>query len=224
VFPSLPISPPAFAVVGMAGVVGGATGAAITAIVMIFEMTLDYNVILPMTVTVAISYGVRKFLCKDSIYSLKLARRGHHMPEALQANFPMVRLARDIMEKGLAVVPASTRLDALSQVLSGLEQVEYLLVENQGIVVGAIKHDSALQFLARNGAAAPILEVANERFVVVTENTALFDVVTKMHAQNASLFLVASGPAPVSVQDVKGVLSKERIADVLTETIRHSRE
>ncbi len=59
-FPALDISAPAFAVVGMGGVVGGATGAAMAAIVMIFEMTLDYTVIIPMTLTVAISYGVRK--------------------------------------------------------------------------------------------------------------------------------------------------------------------
>ena len=58
----LPIHPAAFAVAGMAGVVGGSTGAALAAIVMIFEMTLDYTVIIPMTITVALSYGVRKML------------------------------------------------------------------------------------------------------------------------------------------------------------------
>ena len=63
-----------FAVAGMAGVVGGATGAAMTAIVMIFEMTLDYNVIIPITVTVAVSYGIRTVLCPQSIYTLKLTR------------------------------------------------------------------------------------------------------------------------------------------------------
>jgi CIC family chloride channel protein len=47
-FPALQVSPPAFAVAGMAGMVGGATGAAVTAIVMIFEMTLNYDVIIPM--------------------------------------------------------------------------------------------------------------------------------------------------------------------------------
>ena len=61
-FPRLPINPAAFAVAGMAGVVGGSTGAALAAIVMIFEMTLDYTVIIPMTITVALSYGVRKML------------------------------------------------------------------------------------------------------------------------------------------------------------------
>lgn len=66
--------------------VGGATGAAITAIVMIFEMTLDYGIIVPMTVTVAVSYGVRKAFMNESIYTMKLVRRGHYMPEALQTN------------------------------------------------------------------------------------------------------------------------------------------
>lgn len=223
-FPALPISPPAFAVVGMAGVVGGATGAAITAIVMIFEMTLDYNVILPMTVTVAISYGVRKFLCKDSIYTLKLTRRGHHMPEAMQANFPLVRLARDVMETRLAPVPASTRLNALSRAVSAAGHIEYLLVEDHGRVVGVVKKDSALDILTRNGAAAAVREVANENFEVVAENTTLFDLISTMRANHVTLFLVASQPTPVLVGNVKGVISKERIADIMTETISLSKE
>ncbi|MGC2422839.1 MAG: chloride channel protein [Nitrospirota bacterium] len=83
VFPRLNISPAAFAVAGMAGIVGGAIGAAVTAIVMIFEMTLDYSVILPMLITVTFSYGVRKILSDESIYTLKIVRRGHRLPEAL---------------------------------------------------------------------------------------------------------------------------------------------
>ena len=55
--PGMAVEPAAFAVAGMAGVAGGATGAPMAAIVMIFEMTLDYNVIIPMTITVALSYG-----------------------------------------------------------------------------------------------------------------------------------------------------------------------
>jgi CIC family chloride channel protein len=223
-FPALPISPPAFAVVGMAGMVGGVTGAAITGIVMIFEMTLDYNVVLPMTVTVAISYGVRKFLCHDSIYTLKLTRRGHYMPESMQASFSQVRLARDVMETHLAPVPASTLLNALSAALSSPDQIEFLLVEDQGKVVGVVKRDSAFDVITRNGATAAIREVSNENFEVVAEKTTLFDIVSRMRSNHVSLFLVASGPAPVSVRDVKGVISKERIADAMTETISFSRE
>ena len=130
--PRLPISPPAFAVVGMAGMVGGVTGAAITAIVMIFEMTLDYNVVLPMTITVAISYGVRKFLSKESIYTLKLARRGHYMPESMQASFYLVRLARDLMQQNVVTVPSSTSLLTLSQITPPLDRNQFILVEDHG--------------------------------------------------------------------------------------------
>ena len=100
IFPNADISPAAFAVVGMAGIVGGTTGAAITAIVMIFEMTLDYGVIVPMTITVAIAYGVRKMISNESIYTLKLARRGHRMPSAMQANIQYMKPARELAQAG----------------------------------------------------------------------------------------------------------------------------
>jgi CIC family chloride channel protein len=83
--PSLPIDPKAFAIAGMAGLVGGSTGAAMTAIVMTLEMTLDYQVVLPMAVTVALSYGLRKMMLSDSIYTMKLTRRGLAVPQALRA-------------------------------------------------------------------------------------------------------------------------------------------
>jgi len=49
-----------YAVVGMASIVGGVTGAAMTAIVMVFEMTRDYVIIIPLIIAVAISIGVRR--------------------------------------------------------------------------------------------------------------------------------------------------------------------
>ena len=90
-FPNLGFNAAVFAAVGMAGVVGGATGAMLAAIVMIFEMTRDYNLVVPMILTVAISYGVRKLLSRESIYTVRLARRGHHIPWRLTAR-PFKRL------------------------------------------------------------------------------------------------------------------------------------
>ncbi len=74
--PGLNVSLPAFAVAGMAGVVGGATGAALAAIVMIFEMTLNYSVVVPMILAVGISYGIRRSIMHDTIYTRKLILRG----------------------------------------------------------------------------------------------------------------------------------------------------
>jgi CIC family chloride channel protein len=96
-FPGLQVSPAAFAVAGMAGVVGGTTGAAMAAIAMIFEMTLDYNVIVPLTLTVAISYAVRRRLIRDSIYTRKLTLRGEPVPEAMRADVHLTGCASELM-------------------------------------------------------------------------------------------------------------------------------
>jgi CIC family chloride channel protein len=79
--PNLGLGPPAMAVVGMATMIGSATGAVLTAIVMLFEMTLDYNVVLPVICAVAIANAVRSRICPPTIYTLKLLRRGHAVPD-----------------------------------------------------------------------------------------------------------------------------------------------
>lgn len=146
------------------------------------------------------------------------------MPEALQTNFPLVRLARDVMEKQLASVPASTHLNTLSQVVSGRDQIEYFLIEDQGKVVGVAKRDLALDVCTKRGTAGTVRDVANENFAVVAENTTLFHVISRMHSSDVSLLLVASGPIPTSVRDIKGVISREQIADAMTETISLSKQ
>ncbi len=95
--PTLHIDSAAFAIAGMGGVVGGTTGAAMAAIVMIFEMTRDYTVIIPLTLTVAISYGVRRSLISDSIYTRKLTLRGESVPATMRADVYFSRQAATLM-------------------------------------------------------------------------------------------------------------------------------
>lgn len=109
------MSIPAFAMVGMGAMVGGGTGAAMTAVTMIFEMTRDYNIVLPMIIAVAISLGVRRILSLPNIYTIKLRRRGHPIPRALHANLFLVRSARDIMLQDFAILDASTTFASFLQ-------------------------------------------------------------------------------------------------------------
>lgn len=74
--PTLDITPEAFALVGMGAMVAGATFAPLTAIILIFEMTDDYGLILPLMLVCVISYLVARRLGPESIYSAALARTG----------------------------------------------------------------------------------------------------------------------------------------------------
>ena len=76
VFPGISVSPGAYALVGMAAVFAGAAQAPISAILILFEMTGDYKIILPLMVACVISTLVLKWISKESIYTMKLSRRG----------------------------------------------------------------------------------------------------------------------------------------------------
>jgi CIC family chloride channel protein len=216
-FPGLEISAPAFAVAGMAGVVGGATGAAMAAIVMIFEMTLDYNVIVPMTITVAISYGVRKVLSRESIYTMKLARRGHYMPEALRTSPRFVRRASEMEMPSFGPLPAETSLTEFARIVAQQPTIQVFLVESRGRILGYVRNEAALKVLGDGAGSLTLGDVTQRNFITVSEQTSLFDVISGMHASGASIALVSSAAGPISAQQVKGVISRRQLADALVE-------
>jgi chloride channel protein, CIC family len=72
---------PTFAVAGMGATIGGTTGAVLTGIVMITEMTQDRSAILPLLISGSIAYAIRKTIMDESIYTMKLLARGHIVVE-----------------------------------------------------------------------------------------------------------------------------------------------
>jgi CIC family chloride channel protein len=221
VFPNMPVSPTAFAVAGMAGMVGGATGAAMTAIVMIFEMTLDYSVILPMTMTVVLSYGTRALLTRESIYTMKLARRDHYIPAALQANLLHVRQARDIMEKPVVAISSSDSLDVLTRRSAEHPEVRWFLVVDDGHVVGVAPKDyaqSATETVRRGWHS--VADVMRRDFILAREKETLDSIVARMHRPHAAVAIVLRHPSsPPSATDVRGIITWERIAELLEENV-----
>lgn len=220
-FPSLSVSPAAFAAVGMAGAVGSVTGAAITAIVMIFEMTLDYHMILPMTITVAIGYGIRRFLLKDSIYTMKLARRGHPVPESLQANSWLVRQARDYMDDRVAVIPASASLASLASELAGPNAPRWFVLEDEGRLAGVIE-TAALPRLLQDGAPVSAREVARLDFEVVGELTAFFELLSRTAVGQSALLLVASREKSALAKDIRGIISRQQVTEIMIQAFAPS--
>ena len=92
---------PSAAIVGMAAMVGAGTGGVMTAIVMVFEMTRDYAIIVPVIVAVAVAAGVRRALINETIYTVKLRHRGHRIPKERHVNLYLVQQAQDVMERAL---------------------------------------------------------------------------------------------------------------------------
>ena len=76
IFPEATAGPSAYAIVGMAAMVSGVTGASLTSIIMIFEMTRNYEIMLPLMLSVVVAHFVSDFIYNETIYTEKLTRRG----------------------------------------------------------------------------------------------------------------------------------------------------
>ncbi len=134
---------PSAAIVGMAAMVGAGTGGVMTAIIMVFEMTRDYAIIVPVIVAVAVAAGVRRALIPETIYTIKLRHRGHRIPKERHVNLYLVQQAKDVMERRFILAKAGSSL----RECMGREDVDDLraiIVEDEGRIVGLIPPRSGL--------------------------------------------------------------------------------
>jgi CIC family chloride channel protein len=215
IFPSMAAHAPAFAVAGMAGVVGGATGAAMAAVIMIFEMTSDYQVAIPMAITVAVAYLVRKLIMTESIYTLKLVRRGHYMPDALQSNYIYLKRARDLMQKRFSAVAATQTVEGCGPAASSEHGIDRFLVSNQHGIIGTVTPVAVLDALRRGRSGDRMGDLARQDHVIVAEAKKFYEVIDAMKATGASVALVASHDDSARAEEVVGIITKEHMADAI---------
>ena len=222
VHPSSEVSVAAFAMVGMAAMVGGGTGAAMTAVTMIFEMTRDYDIVMPMIVAVAIAIGVRRMLSRENIYTIKLVSRRHFIPKALHANMFLVRHATEVMDKDVLVLPAETSFDEFLGRPELAGKMQLVVVARDNRILGVQRINTGLQRgLEGTHTGVTLGDVVRKNFTVAREEDIVFDVIERMWRRDASMSVVVKGETRVPRADqVVGIITKEHIADSVADSVK----
>lgn len=204
-FPALGFNPVIFALIGMAGLVGASTGAALTSILMIFEMTGDYETTLPAIIAVVVAVGIRRGLMTDNIYTMKLTRRGHHVPRESRSHMFPLRKVGDVMEPVVGTVEES-EIRPMEHVKSRGEGKRNFAVVMQGrhivgvVAVDAERHDHAI---------GPVLKPVG----IVGEASFLRDAMVDMSSRgHIALVVVPKGMSP-RAENMVGVVTRIAIAD-----------
>ncbi len=118
-FPAITASPGAYALVAMGGLVAGTTRAPITAIIIVFELTNDYRIILPLMITCIMSMIVSSKLSRESIYTLKLVLRNIGLKEGMETNIMESIYVKNVYRKEFEAINAS---DNFSQIVNRVIQ------------------------------------------------------------------------------------------------------
>jgi chloride channel protein, CIC family len=209
------------AIIGMAAMVGGGTGAAMTAVTMIFEMTRDYDLVMPSIIAVALAIGVRRLMSQENIYTIKLVGRGHFVPKALHANMFLVRRAREVMQKDVTILPAEADFDEFLRQHAGGAGFKHVVVTRRNHIAGVVRVNLGLRRGVEQAYSGVHLgDVAQRNFVIAREADIMFDVVQRIARRAASMAVVVKGQGRGRPSEIIGIISKEHIADSVAESIK----
>ena len=162
-----PVAPPgAYALVGMASVFAGAAHAPVTAILIVFEMTGDYRMILPIMVAVVVATSISQLLRRESIYTVRLKKHGVDTAALEEVRLLGALQVRDAMSADFATVPNHLPAKELIERMSQEKDKSFFVVNSQEDLVGVIKLEEVqailleekIQAIIANDVASPLPE------------------------------------------------------------------
>lgn len=172
-FPEWTADPGAYALVAMGGVVGAATHGPIAAILIIFELTTEYQIILPLMITTIIATLVSSRAHKESIYTLKLVRKGINIFAGREMNVLRSLKVRDVVKQSIELMEENSRFtDVLNRMVNSNSNNIYV-VNHDGTLTGYISIHEIRQSLLDFEDVKDLLiaaDVANPKLVIIDEN------------------------------------------------------
>ncbi len=137
-FPGLGIDPQAFALVGMAAVLAGSVHAPLTATILLFEMTNDYRIILPVMLAAAVSLLLSQRIQRDSIYLTGLSRLGIHLDRGRDVQVLQAITVGEAMQSSKETLPESATLEQAADILARTHHHGLPVVNVGGSLVGML--------------------------------------------------------------------------------------
>jgi CIC family chloride channel protein len=148
-FPSMTALPGAYALVGMAGVFAGIAQAPITAIIIIFEMTGDYKVVLPLMLVCVISALVARGICPESIYTLKLVREGRDPYKGEKIDKMGQTLVQSVMTSEVETLDINYSLKTAREIMQQRSHTGFPVMSD-GRLLGLVTYEQVLSALKRD--------------------------------------------------------------------------
>ncbi len=217
-FPAYGISSGAYALVGMAAVFAGTTRAPITAIIMLFEMTMDYDIILPLMIAVVISTIVSRSLSRESIYTLKLVRRGIDIRQLAEATPLKEVTVAEAMTRSYPTVPLTMPLNEVVNKMRRTDHHGFPVVDEDGDLVGMVTLDDIEAAMARGDILElTVKDITSELVAVAYPDEHVHEVFLKWGSQEIVRVPVVARDNP---KQLLGILRRDDIVAAYAKAIR----
>jgi H+/Cl- antiporter ClcA len=225
--PSAHLSSSAFALVAMAAVFGAAARAPFTFIIFAFELTRDYDSVLPLMLVVTIAHFVALIFLKNSILTEKLARRGLRVHQEYEVDvFQLVNVER-AMDRNPTLLKATATVGEIMQRLSAkdksLERHQaFLLTDEKGELAGIVTRGDLARAFERDPAGKLTLaEAGNTHPKVAYPDETLSDALTQMLGNNCGRLPVVARDNP---KKIVGYLGRTAVLEARSQRLQQDQE
>ena len=216
-FPHVTAGSGAYALVGMGGVLAGTTHAPLTAIMMIFEQTNNYQVVLPLMFVCIVSNFTTRLLKGRSLDEESLRRRGIVMPTGPEASIMQSLRVEDILHEDIHAINQTAPFSTVVEQFFKESYNNIYVVDSGGKFLGAIRLHSVKDVLHQGESLSSVIadDLVDNSFQFVTPRQNLADVMDIFWRENSERLPVINNSTErkllgwISKRDLLGVYSQE---------------
>jgi CIC family chloride channel protein len=204
----------AYALAGMGGIIAGTTHAPFLAIIMVFEMTQNYGIVLPLMLTSITAYWTARSIRGTSIYTEELKRRGMRWEGTAQERLLRSLTVKDIMLPDVTLYPADLPLEKVVDVFQNSRVLQLYVGDEEGRLLGIVELHEVKRMMGEEPASFVIAADLVTEIPVVTPDDSLVEVNEKLWFRDMGQLPVVDGETQkflgiVTRRDVLGAFDRE---------------
>jgi CIC family chloride channel protein len=218
VWPAGGFDPQAFALVGMGAFLAAASHAPVMAIILLFEMTLSYDIILPLMLAATIAYFTAKSQMGESLYAEFMRRKAEHEPEH---RMPEISLAH-LLREGAPTVPPTATFPEICNAFVSTRINNLYVIDAEKRFLGVVSLHDIKPFLGQPDIAVGVLamDILREEFPTISPDAGLPDALAVFGKHELERIPIVSADGS---RRLLGSLAKNDLLVALTD-VRHQKE
>ena len=219
--PSITAPEGAYALVGMGAFFGAAVGGPLTAILIVFEITRDYTVILPIITAVVFSTLTFNRLSKETMYTTRLLKQGINLRKIEEPDVLKTLTIDDIMTRDFPTVPPDMPITELATKMEKTGHHGFPVVDDSGLLFGVVTMTDLEAGLKRETGGLKVSDIATRNPIIAYPDQTVHDLFLKLGSKD----IADIGRIPVvSRADPHHLLGVLRRHDIIRAQIKAAAE
>ncbi|SDF67102.1 chloride channel protein, CIC family [Methanolobus vulcani] len=192
IFPQVTAESGAYALVGMGAVFAGTSRAPLTSILILFELTRDYNMILPIMLACVVSNVISSSINSESIFTEGLRRRGFTIRKGREVDIMEALLVKDAMKHNVQTVSENKNVGALIALMQSSRHAGFPVLDSNGQLSGIVTLKDVRDKVGHDELEKTITEICSKDVAVAYQDETLNTVLKRLAAKDIGRLPVVS--------------------------------